>query len=229
MAVAVTSQYSLQCKCHSSQLQGTCAIFVWLICTFLQFDFPCNVNYRRVWIWNIFSPNRAATKHRVPLGSSQICFLCWIEELYRFTLSSLESCWLPLLQGVGIYGALEQSRQDFPCWNNRPFVRGSLFSLAKGASCATQGSKKLQNGILTGSWIALVIDSSPHIFYSSKSMNICQIKLIANVWLFSSCSIPCCRFVSGEAVCSIDLNLKNDSVYVVSFFFFPFFLSSSLY
>uniref|UniRef100_A0A8B9QCH9 Uncharacterized protein n=1 Tax=Apteryx owenii TaxID=8824 RepID=A0A8B9QCH9_APTOW len=72
---------------------------------------------------------------------------------------------------------------------------------------------------LTGSWIALVTDSSTHIFYSSKSMNICQIKLIANVWLFSSSSIPCCGFVSEEAVCSIDLNLKNECMCVVSFFF----------
>uniref|UniRef100_A0A803YEG4 Uncharacterized protein n=1 Tax=Meleagris gallopavo TaxID=9103 RepID=A0A803YEG4_MELGA len=46
-------------------------------------------------------------------------------------------------------------------------------------------------------------------------MNICQIKLIANVWLFSSSSVPCCRFVSEEAVCSIDWNLKNDCIEVL--------------
>lgn len=58
-------------------------------------------------------------------------------------------------------------------------------------------------------------------------MSVCQIKLIANVWLFSSSSIPRCRFVSEEAVCSIDLNVKNERVCVVSPFlsFWLFILS----
>lgn len=139
-----------------------------------------------------------------------------------------KSCRLPLLQGAAIPHALWKSRWACSHHSNPPWVWGAQ-SPGRRSSRAAQANKKLQNGILTGSWIALVIESSPHRFYSTKSMNICQIKLIANVWLFSSASVPCCRFVSGEAVCSIDWNLKNDCVHVASFSFSPFFLPSSLY
>lgn len=68
-----------------------------------------------------------------------------------------------------------------------------------------------------------VTDSNSRSFNSSKSISVCQIKLIAKVWLTlpAVCAGRFWFFFPEEIIYGIDLVLQNEHVFGVSFPLFP--------